>query len=359
MIEDSTLAPMHRAALCEPQRSVRFLPALTKVVATLVLGLVVMPAQAEIFRCTVEGKTVFTDQPCAGGKTVNLGATNTTSGPDSSNYASTSRHYSSTSWYEGAAGYRDAKRRAAASEAPMILYFRTEWCGFCRDVERNLFPKPAAVNVMKGFVKVSINPEEGDAEQALFDQYRGRGFPTFMVEPTDRMPLRISVTRAPSADNPLRNVSADTLVTRLERFLPPEPEPLLTSAADYYERALASLARGDHAPAINDTKRAIALQPRRVEYYQLLCEAQATTGNMNGCLDAWGRYIELVPADPAGFTGRSAAYLLVGDGQLAEADAQRASELTDVPAGDRAPPARGEDLPTVSVDLPPDAGAAQ
>lgn len=316
--------PAALSQLIGPVRAAMAVLAATVLAASTVL---VQPARADIFRCNVNGTTVFTDQPCDGGKTVQLGNTNTTTRPDSSNYTTAPRHYSSAKWHVGADGYHQAKRVASASQAPMILYFRTDWCGFCRDVERNLFPQTAAVDVMRGFVKVRINPELGAAEQALFEQYRGRGFPTFLVEPYTRMPLRVSVTRAPTAANPARNVSAQTLVTRLERFLPEPQEPPLTSAAAYIERAMERLDRADPAAAASDIKRAIALQPRRPQYYQLLCEAAGPSDQFRQCLQFWSRYIELEPADPAGFAGRSAAHSLAGNLVQAGEDAQRARQL--------------------------------
>src|SRR5207249_6373176 len=44
----------------------------------------------------------------------------------------------SASWYEGGQGYNRAWQEWKQSHAPAIIYFHTEWCGYCREFEREL-----------------------------------------------------------------------------------------------------------------------------------------------------------------------------------------------------------------------------
>lgn len=182
--------------------------------------LATVPASnAEIYRCENNGRTIFTDQPCAGGKSIELGTLNTTPRVDAPAYRERPARYASDSWYEGASGYRTAVHAAQASKAPLLLYFYTDWCVFCRDVDNNLFSDSVAITAMRPFVKVRINPEAGTAEESLFHKMGGRGYPTLLVRPAGGKPQRVGVTRQRSADNPVRNVPGAIFARRLESFV--------------------------------------------------------------------------------------------------------------------------------------------
>ena len=174
------------------------------------------PLRAEIFRCERQG-TVFSDQPCAGAEAVEPGATNTLPRVNAASAAADGR-YSATTWYEGEGGYRAAVRAAQDYGAPLIIYFRTDWCAFCRDVDNNLLPQSAAVAAMREFVKVRINPDKGAAEKALFDSFNATGYPTFLVQPPGQRARRLGVTRRPTPDNLRHNVAVQHFLGLLQPY---------------------------------------------------------------------------------------------------------------------------------------------
>ena len=98
-------------------------------------------------------------------------------------------------WLTGASGYEDAVRRRQASSAPLVLYFFTDWCPYCKAVDRDLFSSAEADRYMsRAVVRVRINPESGDAERRLADQFKVTGYPTFLVLPASSTdPLRCSL----------------------------------------------------------------------------------------------------------------------------------------------------------------------
>jgi thiol-disulfide isomerase/thioredoxin len=89
--------------------------------------------------------------------------------------------YLSSTWYEGADGWAQARRQQRAHDVPILVYFRAEWCPHChaldemleeRDVERRL----------RQVIKVRIDPEDGEEEEELFsEEFGAQGFPALFL----------------------------------------------------------------------------------------------------------------------------------------------------------------------------------
>lgn len=86
-------------------------------------------------------------------------------------------------WYEGAEGYRQADQERERYGRPMAVYFHTDWCGWCRKMEREIFSASETSAYFDEITKVRINPERGPEEAALSRQYGVRGFPSFFIVP--------------------------------------------------------------------------------------------------------------------------------------------------------------------------------
>ena len=90
---------------------------------------------------------------------------------------------SDISWYEGAAGFERAVEEARREERPLVVYFRTEWCPYCRQFEQDLLDTEEVEIFMKKIVRVTINPEAGPDENSLAASYGVRGYPAMFVHP--------------------------------------------------------------------------------------------------------------------------------------------------------------------------------
>jgi|GEM_PF-4661160 len=85
-------------------------------------------------------------------------------------------------WLEGANGYAQGRAEAVASHKPMVVFFYTDWCGYCRKFSKNVLENPNVQKELDGFVKVRVNPEKGASENQLADQYGINGFPSVYFE---------------------------------------------------------------------------------------------------------------------------------------------------------------------------------
>ena len=110
--------------------------------------------------------------------------------------ASTAGAYMSSTWFEDATGYEDALRQQRAQHAPMLVYFRTDWCPFCRKFDARL-QDYEMMRKLGGAIKVRLNPEHGPAERKLFEQQFGaRGFPAIYWVPEGGAPRRLQAGKS-------------------------------------------------------------------------------------------------------------------------------------------------------------------
>ena len=289
-------------------------------------------SHAQIYKCTVNGKMTFTDKPCAGGESVSLQTINSANKIDDINYPTTSttanKVYKSSHWYEDATGYQQALRKAKKYQAPMIIYFRTDWCGFCTAVDKNLLQKPSAKKVMQGFVKVSINPDHGDAEKKIFKQtFNGTGYPTFLVKPYGKNAKRIDVTgNKPNSGNE-KNISVDAFAEKIQKYIPKPLPPTPQNAQEFHASAQSLYEQKKYALALNDIKKAIQRSPKTIKHYQLLDTILLVDRDFEQIIEYWKKFIALVPNNATAYMERSGTYYHQGNLQAAINDAKKAADL--------------------------------
>ena len=281
-------------------------------------------ATAEIFKCNVNGKTVFTDQACDDGEQVELTAMNTVQTVQAADFLYDTRFYSDSQWFEGASGYHKARQLADSHQAPMLVYFYTDWCVYSKAVSSQLLPQPAAVDAMKPFVKVRMNPEQGSAEDAIFKSMNGKGYPRLVVIPHEKKPQRISVTHNKGEQRSEKHVGVNEFVENLAPYQPPPP---LATANDHHQRAKQMLTEGKQKQAIKDAKVAISRDPYQFAHYKLLDDILLKEKDFKQIISYWDKFIRLAPEDDRAFLERAGTHHRNGNLDAAKADLKRAAEL--------------------------------
>lgn len=114
-------------------------------------------------------------------------------------------------WLAGAAGLRVAQERQRASGAPILVYFFTDWCGFCRRLEHSVLSTEEGRVALRDLVKVRINPEKGNEEAMLAGRLGVRGYPTLLLQPAGGTLRRL---RSPQSASELRETLKTLLSSR-------------------------------------------------------------------------------------------------------------------------------------------------
>jgi thiol:disulfide interchange protein len=112
--------------------------------------------------------------------------------PETSKTPAAKTARSGATWHQGAAGFQKAMQEAEADGLPLAVYFYTDWCPYCRQLDNELLNKQSVIEHMHQVVKVRINPEKGQAERQLASQYKVTGYPSFFMHPTAKgAPVRV------------------------------------------------------------------------------------------------------------------------------------------------------------------------
>ncbi len=90
--------------------------------------------------------------------------------------------FDAQAWLQGADGLFGAIETLKQEDpAPMVVYFYTDWCGYCRQFERELLGTAPVKQYFKDMLAVRINPEQGARERHIADYYGVSGYPAFFV----------------------------------------------------------------------------------------------------------------------------------------------------------------------------------
>jgi tetratricopeptide (TPR) repeat protein len=195
-------------------------------------------------------------------------------------------------WDEGASAHRQVIANAVENEEPVIVYFHTDWCPWCRRLNQEYLADGTVAQHLRRVRKVAINPERGDDERALFRQYGASGFPSFYVyvPAFDGTPKKLSPFRGRGASTP-------------EQFA---REIDLAIAQEYDAKGYAYSQRKQH-------RRAIAYYQRALEYdadnvyachaiavsYQHLADASRDATLLSRARDYYRRTLEIDPDNEA------------------------------------------------------------
>ncbi len=86
-----------------------------------------------------------------------------------------------SAWFSGAGGMLAAAQEFDSKPRPILVYFYTDWCGYCRQFERELLSTRDVGDYLDGILAVRINPESGPENAALGRRYGVRGYPGLFV----------------------------------------------------------------------------------------------------------------------------------------------------------------------------------
>ena len=91
------------------------------------------------------------------------------------------------------AEFEFAERQQRETGAPLLVYFRTDWCGYCRRLEQGLLAEPAVESYLSdAVVRCRVNPDESAEAKAIARRYGVTGYPTLYLVAAGAAPVRVS-----------------------------------------------------------------------------------------------------------------------------------------------------------------------
>jgi len=108
-------------------------------------------------------------------------------------------------------------RLADEGDKPVLVYFYTDWCPYCREFDDQLVAAPEVDTYLREIVAVRINPELGAAEAELARRYGINGFPALYVHPRGALDQLRTVRRTVSGPAGPVLKSPTQFVRELER----------------------------------------------------------------------------------------------------------------------------------------------
>lgn len=94
-------------------------------------------------------------------------------------------------WRSGAAGYERAIVEQKTSGAPAFVYFRTEWCGYCKKLDNGPLANRDVQDYLANFERIAVNPDNGGKDRALADKFGVKGYPSVYVVMPGGTPQKI------------------------------------------------------------------------------------------------------------------------------------------------------------------------
>ncbi|MCS6883967.1 MAG: protein disulfide isomerase family protein [Acidobacteriota bacterium] len=107
-------------------------------------------------------------------------------------------------WLTGASGFREVVNHHKQLSLPMIVYFYTDWCGYCKALDGRLLNSEQVESFLKAIPRVRINPESGKDENELARGFSITGYPSFFV---------ISASGHKERINPFRRTASGVTTT--------------------------------------------------------------------------------------------------------------------------------------------------
>jgi tetratricopeptide (TPR) repeat protein len=163
--------------------------------------------------------------------------------------------YSFANWGHGASGYEQMLSEAQDAERPLILYFNTEWCKWCKKFNSEILASWETEDFISNIPKVEINPDNGSDEEALMKKYGITGYPTFLVS----IPAFSNKTKRVSTSLKGGKLTVDSFLQEIKARI----------ASQYNQKALSCYKRKAYEDALSYLENAIEYNSESVYAYYL------------------------------------------------------------------------------------------
>lgn len=94
-------------------------------------------------------------------------------------------------WYTKASDFKKVEQAAKKKDKPYILFFYTDWCGYCKKMNKKYLSNNKIKQLLSKYHKIKINPDKGEEEHALANQKGVGGYPDFRIVHPDGKSIKL------------------------------------------------------------------------------------------------------------------------------------------------------------------------
>lgn len=94
-------------------------------------------------------------------------------------------------WYTKAVSFKRIEKAAKENNKPYILFFYTNWCGYCKRMDRKYLSNTEVKKILSKYYRIKINPDKGRPEKTLANEKGVRGYPDFRIVHPNGRSIRI------------------------------------------------------------------------------------------------------------------------------------------------------------------------
>lgn len=98
-------------------------------------------------------------------------------------------------WLRGQKGYKRAVEAQKETGRPLLIYFYTDWCPYCRKFASNVLRTSEVRKALRRAIKVQIN---GDDKEPVMGTFRVRGYPSLYILSASGQTSQMSTRTTPA-----------------------------------------------------------------------------------------------------------------------------------------------------------------
>ncbi|MCI5207798.1 MAG: thioredoxin [Candidatus Electrothrix sp. ATG2] len=103
----------------------------------------------------------------------------------------TAEAVTTSKWYKKASSFKKIEKAAKKKNKPYILFFYTDWCGYCKKMNKKYLSNAKVKKILSKYYRIKINTDESEKEKALADEKGVNGVPDFRVIHPNGSAIRI------------------------------------------------------------------------------------------------------------------------------------------------------------------------